>query len=125
MAQAVHGISWAEIQQGRSAHEVAGALNALLAGDTVYCDGFEWDNFWCARLFEATELSPAFILKDLYELLEPEAMVSRFREEKHRLSSNGTYQAHRALDDAHIIYSALDTAILGDEAFDLALGKLL
>ncbi len=67
----VHGISRAALSIiGRSPRWVARRLNARLAGQTVYCDGGELDEFWRYRLFQAAGLRPSFQLREVGDLFE-------------------------------------------------------
>jgi hypothetical protein len=69
-AEKVHGITRQTLQtHGRSAPEVAARLNAELAGQTVYCDGWAHDYPWLAALFEEAGTQPAFKLESVHALL--------------------------------------------------------
>jgi hypothetical protein len=54
-AQQVHGIAPADLEQGRSAHDVVSGLRAVAAGiGKALCDGGEHDMRWLVRLVMAS-----------------------------------------------------------------------
>ena len=102
-AERMHGISRSLLQRhGRSAHEVARELNHRLAGRTVYCDNWAHDYAWLARLFESADISPAFKLRHLRELMS-EAGAEHFDETRESVARNLQLRRHRASSDARVL----------------------
>lgn len=106
-AAALHGIERGLLSShGKPVAWVARQLNARLAGQTVYCDGWAQDYPWIARLFDAAEDAPAFKLDDLRKLLSEEqaarwgGVVAQVREEL-------SLGRHRASSDAKVLQIAL------------------
>jgi hypothetical protein len=55
-------------EQGQSPREVAEAMNRQLAGRDLYCDGGDYDRYWCWRLFEAAGVEKKFRILDVDRL---------------------------------------------------------
>lgn len=107
-AEALHHIPRElALRHGRSAREVAQALNDRLRGQTVYCDGWAHDYAWLARLFEAADLSPAFRLEHLRSLLD-DAEAERWPDAKRAVVAEaGPQPRHRASTDARLLQQAV------------------
>jgi hypothetical protein len=76
-AERVHGISRELLaRHGRDAAEVARMLNADLAGQTVYCDGWAHDFPWLALLFDEAGQAMHFRLESVARLF-PDARLSQ------------------------------------------------
>ena len=106
-AETLHGISRELLQQhGRPVGWMARELNARLAGQTVYCDGWGQDYPWLSRLFDAAGLLPGFRLDDLRRLLsEDEAL--RWRGVTESVRRRLQLKRHRASADARVLQLAL------------------
>lgn len=106
-AEATHHISRALIlQRGLPVVEVARTINAQLAGQTVYSDGWAHDFSWLGALFEAAELSPAFKLENLRALLDDQ-QADRWHTVKAQVTSERGVQRHRASADARLLQLTL------------------
>lgn len=106
-AEATHHIPRALIlQRGLPVPEVARAINAQLAGQTVYSDGWANDYSWLGALFDAADLSPAFRLENLRALLD-EQQADQWHTVKAQVSSERGVQRHRASADARLLQLTL------------------
>jgi len=106
-AEATHHIPRALIlQRGVAVPEVARAINAQLAGQTVYSDGWVNDYSWIAALFDAADMSPAFKLENLRALLDDE-QADQWHAIKAQVSSERGTQRHRASADARLLQLTL------------------
>ena len=102
-AESVHGITRDVLSQhGKPAEQVAHDLNRCLRGQTVYSDSWYHDYQWLARLFEAAELAPQFKLKDLRELMPPDALA-RWDDTRAEVLSELQLKRHRASNDARVL----------------------
>lgn len=116
-SQAIHHLKRLDlVQSGKSPPEVAQSLNHKLVGETVYCDSDYWDDYWNKRLFDGAGLQAGFEIRDLRALFEREPeLISEFYRLKHSLPGSMSLTLHHALDDAKIIWHALDQVLtLGD-----------
>ncbi len=112
-AEALHGITRAKLLlHGRSAAEVAQALNADLGGRTVYCDGWAHDYAWLGALFEEAGLSPHFKLETVGRLLD-ESRLSHLGEARASALAELGLQRHRASNDARVLQRALQRLAQG------------
>jgi hypothetical protein len=80
-AQAVHGISRSRLAaEGVEPSLVAAHMNQSVGGETLYCDGGEFDIFWIDRLFEAAGVQRRFRIGDarqlFHRLLDSPSVVS-------------------------------------------------
>jgi hypothetical protein len=106
-AESVHGIARDLLfQHGRSASEVAGALNDRLRGQTVYTDSWYHDFAWLSRLYDAAETRQQFTLQDLRTVLDEERL-GRWSDIKQAVTSELNLTRHRASHDARILQSTL------------------
>ena len=106
-AEATHHISRTLIlERGIPASEVARSINAQLAGQTVYSDGWVNDFSWVGALFDAADLSPAFKLENLRALLD-EQEADLWHTVKAQISSERGVQRHRASADARLLQLTL------------------
>jgi hypothetical protein len=106
-AEQVHGITRPTLfSHGRPAAEVAGMLNADLAGRTVYCDGWAHDYAWLAAIFEEAGLRPSFRLESVNALLDDAAMA-RLEPLQARARQDLGLLRHRASNDARALQQAL------------------
>ncbi len=102
-ASRVHGITREQLtQHGRSPREVAEALNAHLAGQTLYSDAWAHDYAWLARLFDAADCAPRFKLDSLRALLS-DAQLAQWHEVKLRVTRDLGLRRHRASADARVL----------------------
>jgi hypothetical protein len=110
-AEQVHGITRGSLQQhGRSAHEVAQAMNRDLAGLTVYCDGWAHDYTWLGALFEEADASPHFKLESARSLLDEQKLQLLDAQQKRARQELGL-QRHRASSDALVLQRALQVLL--------------
>lgn len=106
-AEKVHGIARELLfQHGRSAGEVASALNQQLRGMTVYSDAWYHDYNWLSRLFDAAESSPRFKLEDLRMLFGP-GDAERWEPLKAQVMRDLNLNRHRASNDALVLQQTL------------------
>ena len=106
-AERMHGITREALQRhGRPVAEVARALNAALAGSTVYCDGWAHDYPWLGRLFDAAGQVPAFHLESAARLL-PGAVLDGLDAAREQARIDLGVQRHRASADAKVLQLAL------------------
>lgn len=107
-AESLHGISRELLRRhGRPAAWMAAQLNARLAGQTVYCDGWGQDYPWLARLFDAAGARASFRLDDLRRLLD-EAEAQRWRGVVDVVRQRQRLTRHRASSDARVLQLALE-----------------
>lgn len=112
-AEALHGISRDTLlRHGRPVDEVARALNADLAGLTVYCDGWAHDFAWLAALFDDAELVPRFRLESVRSLL-PEVHLARLPALQQQALRQLGVDRHRASSDARALQLAIEQAAAG------------
>jgi len=57
------------MERGMAPMEVAAAMNTMLRGRLVYCDGGTHDAFWLERLFDAARMRCEFQLADVQRLI--------------------------------------------------------
>lgn len=102
-AEAVHGIRRdILLSHGRSVQEVAGRLNALLEGQTVYSDAWGHDSSWIALLFDEADRPQRFRVEALRRLLsDPELAAWHARRGQIERTLGAT--RHRASVDALVI----------------------
>jgi hypothetical protein len=106
-AEATHHISRTLIlERGLPAPQVARSINAQLAGQTVYSDGWVNDFSWVGALFDAADMSPAFKLENLRALLD-EQEADLWHTVKAQISSERGVQRHRASADARLLQLTL------------------
>ncbi len=106
-AAALHRISRELLQErGLSAKEVATRLNAQLAGQTVYSDGWANDFTWLNVLFEAAGMVPRFKLENLRGLLS-EDEAAQWHAVKEQIAREHGTQRHRASSDARLLQLTL------------------
>lgn len=120
-AEQVHGISRAQLQQhGQSLREVADELNELLAGKTVYSDGWGVDRGWLALLFHDAGVLQGFKLDAIYSLLDEDELEQWGANRESVLGLTGLIP-HRAGTDALIIQKTYLYTI--DPTVDLMAGQ--
>nr|WP_295774052.1 hypothetical protein [Rhodoferax sp.] len=106
-AEATHHIPRALIlERGAPVLEVARSINAQLAGQIVYSDGWANDFSWVGALFDAADMSPAFKLENLRALLD-EQEADLWHTVKAQISSERGVQRHRASADARLLQLTL------------------
>ena len=106
-AEATHRIPRALIlERGLPVPDVARTINAQLAGQTVYSDGWANDYSWLGVLFDAADMSPAFKLENLRALLN-EQQADQWHTVKAQVSSERGVQRHRASADARLLQLTL------------------
>jgi hypothetical protein len=106
-AEATHHIPRALlVQRGLAVPEVARTINAQLAGQTVYSDGWANDYSWLGALFDAADMSPAFKLENLRALLDDQ-QADQWHTVKAQVSTERGVQRHRASADARLLQLTL------------------
>jgi hypothetical protein len=106
-AERLHGLTRELLQRyGRPVGEVAALLNEHLGGCAVYCDNWAHDFAWLARLYDQAELTPAFQLRHVRELLD-EQQVERWDAACVRARNGLRIDRHRASNDARVLQKAL------------------
>lgn len=106
-AERVHGISRELLaRHGRGAAEVARMLNADLAGQTVYCDGWAHDFPWLALLFDEAGQAMHFRLESVARLF-PDARLSQLDQARREAVAELGLARHRASNDARALQRAL------------------
>lgn len=117
-AERVHGVSRAALStSGRSAREVARAVNERLRGMIVYCDSWYHDFNWLSRLFDAAEMSPSFRLEDIRTLLNDDQMAV-WHATKSDIIAELRLERHRASNDARVLQATL-MRVTGMPSIDL------
>jgi hypothetical protein len=102
-AERVHGITRPVLAlHGRPAGDVARALNALMAQQTVYSDAWGNDMAWLALLFDAAELPMRFRIESSRRLLD-ETQMERWHPTKDAVTTELALARHRASSDARIL----------------------
>ncbi|WP_026375859.1 hypothetical protein [Aestuariibacter salexigens] len=102
-AQALHGITRELLdKQGRPVIEVCQELNQLLAGKTVYSDGWVVDQPWLITLFHAAQHRMAFTVSPL-DMILTETQMSVWHSVKQQLIEQSSPTRHRASADAALI----------------------
>lgn len=112
-AEAVHTLSKSQLESdGLNPAHVAHALNNKLSGQPVYCDSVQWDGFWCNVLFADNSIHQRFEVLDIQDLIkQSDDRLETFLATRSRLENADEYTLHRALDDAKIIWQALNLAL--------------
>jgi len=112
-AEAVHTLSKSQLESdGLNPAHVAHTLNNKLSGQPVYCDSVQWDGFWCNVLFADNSIHQQFEILDIEELLkDSDDHLEVFLAVRSQLENADEYTVHRALDDAKIIWKALNMAL--------------
>jgi hypothetical protein len=82
--------------------DVAHSLNELLAGKTVYSDGWVVDRPWLIQLYSRVRVLQRFSISPL-ELILSEAQMAVWHEVKNRVIGELALTRHRASFDALII----------------------
>lgn len=62
-------------QRGNSVKYIAEQLNFFLHGQTIHSDHWDVDFVWLDRIFSAANLTPQFILCDLYDIIKEEQLL--------------------------------------------------
>lgn len=106
-AERVHGISRWDLRQGNDPASVMAALNALIPGGQVWCDGGPYDEAWLMTLARAAKTEPAFSLRDIGPVLRnDERALARYQ-----AISVQHPRPHRAGPDAATICAAIAEAV--------------
>ena len=102
-AEKVHRIARDILETyGNPIREVAGNLNRLFEGKTLYTDGWVVDKPWLTTLFEKAQMSMNFYVSDL-EMILSEQQMTRWHETKEKVLTEVQKHRHRASFDAWII----------------------
>jgi hypothetical protein len=102
-AEKVHRVSRDLLEfYGKPLVDVARHLNELLAGKTVYSDGWVVDKPWMDRLYFSARLPMAFEFSALEMILSPEQMAI-WHPTKQAVLADLQIRQHRASSDAVII----------------------
>jgi hypothetical protein len=99
---------------GRPIQEVADQLNEMLAGMTLYSDGWVVDKPWLTTLFHAAGRPMKFSVSPL-EMILSEKQMAAWHETKNKVSIEMNLTRHRASNDAWIIQETFkQTLDIGD-----------
>lgn len=110
-AQAVHGISRDQLlAEGEPVAVVAGYLNQLLAGTTVFTDGWGVDSSWLSLLFACAQRLQRFRLDSIYTLLNEDQLERWLALREERLQALGSV-AHRAGIDARLTRQVYESVL--------------
>ena len=102
-AEKVHHISRQVLETyGKPIQEVADELNKLLAGLTLYSDGWVVDKPWLTTLFYAAGRTMKFNVSPL-EMILSEKQMADWKETKDNIIHKLKLARHRASNDAWII----------------------
>lgn len=110
-AEKIHGISRDELfTYGKPVAEVARHLNELLAGKTLYTDGWVVDKPWLVTLFYAASCNMHFSVSPL-EMILSEQQMSIWHPTKDQIVQEFGLVRHRASNDAWIIQATYDRTL--------------
>ena len=102
-AEKIHGIPHdLLLKSGKRIPEVCFALNNLLAGKTVYSDGWSHDIRWLRRLYEFSGMECQFTLSPI-ESIVTEDQLMIWDQTKVDVLANSNMTRHRASSDALIV----------------------
>ncbi|MBA54088.1 MAG: hypothetical protein CMK89_06485 [Pseudomonadales bacterium] len=106
-AEKVHGIARQQLlDEGQPPRQVADELNELLAGKTVFSDGWGVDRTWLALLFYEANVLQGFKLDSVYSLLG-ESELEHWNEQRDEVLQLTGMVPHRAGTDALVIQKTL------------------
>ncbi len=106
-AECIHRIPRDQVvREGMPPSAVVAQLEALLTGQTLYCDAWLHDHHWLHRLYAATSRYPSFRLESVFARLNEHQQL-RWRWEKQCAARRLGLVPHRALADARIVRAAL------------------
>lgn len=100
---------------GRPVQEVAANLNELLAGKTLYTDGWVVDKPWLTTLFHEAQRHMNFSVSPL-EMILSEQQMACWHVTKDRVLSEVKKHRHRASFDAWIIQETYKRTLAESEA---------
>ncbi len=102
-AQMMHQLSRDTLEKhGNNVFAVANELNALLAGKTIYSDGWVVDKPWLITLFHAASIPQKFTMSAL-EMILSESQMNIWHDTKANILKNSHFPRHRASSDAKVI----------------------
>lgn len=102
-SESLHGLRREQLlRHGRPVKDVADHLNDLLAGQTVYSDGWGVDHSWLSLLFDRAHRRQRFRLEALQVLFE-EQQFDMWDKIKQRIFSESNFPRHRASNDARVL----------------------
>lgn len=106
-AEQIHGISRDQLySEGQHPRQVADELNELVAGKTVYSDGWGVDRTWLSLMFYEANVVQAFKLDSVYTLLT-ESQLEHWSQQRDEVLQMTGMVPHRAGTDALIIQKTL------------------
>ena len=102
-AEMLHGVRRELLfSHGLNVNEISRQLNQLLAGTTVYCDGWVVDYPWLIKLFDAARQRMLFTCSPLESILT-ESQMAIWHKQKDVLTEKMNGKRHRASSDAELI----------------------
>jgi len=102
-AEETHGISRQQLATfGKPVPEVAARLNEMLAGLTLYTDGWVVDTPWLITLFHEAQQEMKFQISAL-DMILTEAQMDIWHATKRRIQADAQLVRHRASHDAWLI----------------------
>ena len=106
-AESLHRISRDLLaRHGQPVRDVVDRLEAQLAGQTVYSDGWGNDFSWLSTLYDAVDRQPGFRLDSLEKLLTEEEL-GRWDATKAIVFRESARARHRASADARLLQSTV------------------
>ena len=115
-AEKVHRVSRDILETyGKPMQEVAEFLNTILAGKTVYTDGWVVDKPWLTTLFHAAGMQMDFTVSSLEMILSPEQMEI-WHDTKDKVIDDMELKRHRASYDAMIIQETYKRTLQSDQS---------
>ncbi len=102
-AEKVHRIPRDILEEhGKPIDRVAGELNEILDGGTVFSDGWVVDHPWVNKLFRESSVQPGFSTSAL-EMILSEGQMEIWHDTKDKVTEEMALKRHRASNDAFII----------------------
>lgn len=103
-AEKLHGINHQLlVAKGKLAIEVCLAFNGMLAGKTVYSDGWSHDIRWLRRLYEAAAMECEFTLSPIESIASEEQLMCWDEVKADILARSKNITRHRATNDALLV----------------------
>ena len=100
---------------GKPVQEVTAHLNEMLAGKTLYTDGWVVDKPWLTTLFYQARVNMNFSVSPL-EMILSEQQMERWHDTKNKVLAEAKAHRHRASFDARIIQETYRRTLIGPEA---------
>lgn len=103
-AEKLHGISHKLLlSKGKEIQEVCLAFNGMLAGKTVYSDGWSHDSRWLRRLYEFSGMQCEFTLSPIESIATEEQLQCWDEVKAEIIKQTANLVRHRATNDALLV----------------------